>query len=357
MINLPPKLTPSELLCCDGLPRSIDELLRGSRSLRREGGLPEAERCALAALEASQAPVTYVSQAAALIHLADVHRDMGKLGSALADCQKAYRIFQRQPSPYQRHNEAVAAYALGLQHQLLSNWTNALKWYHESSELFERVKEDWTAVNALAWLDSCTRVQRLMEMVGEYLTAALTDREMDFSTRIWVPIILLQKDRSVVEQLAIEESDHELTAELRPFQVCPFEEGWSISLTPGVEYEGREIPDKVRGPMGAGEGDHALVEWGKIPANPDNLERLNDLEGGDFGRDIDGKIYAIRPVRRRMIGGEEIVEDQIGPITALLKPAPSPPGVAPPPEPPAPPPEPSADPTEAYSELVRMVGG
>jgi len=128
MITLPLKLTPSESLCCEELPPSIDELLRGSRSLRRAGRLLEAERHALDAMQASQKPGTNVSQAMALIHLADVHRDMGKLGPALADCQKAYRIFQRQPSHYQRHNEAVAVYALGLVHQLLGSEMDAINY-------------------------------------------------------------------------------------------------------------------------------------------------------------------------------------------------------------------------------------
>ena len=62
MINLPPQLTPSELLCCEDLPPFIDELLQGSRSLRREGRLPEAERCVLDAMQASQKPGANISQ-------------------------------------------------------------------------------------------------------------------------------------------------------------------------------------------------------------------------------------------------------------------------------------------------------
>jgi len=366
MINLPPQLTPSELLCCEKLPPSIDELLRGSRSLRGEGRLPEAERCALDAMQVSQEPGANVSQAVALIHLADVHRDMGKLGPALADCQKAYRIFQRQPSHYQRHNEAVAAYALGLVHQLLGNWTNALKWYHESSELFQRVKEDWAAVNALAWLDSCTRVQRLMEMLSEYLTAALTYREMDLSTHIWVPIILLEKDGLLVEQLAIEESGHELTPDLVSFRVHTLEEGWRISPSPRVEYDAQEIPDDVRWALDANEEDHALVQW-EESANLDEMEELVESDVGKFVRDDAGRIFVIRP-GPRVIGGEDHSdESRIGHIPALLRPAPSPPGAASPPSRPStppsprpstpPPPRPPADSIEPYSELLGMVGG
>ena len=326
MINLPPKLTPSELLCCDGLPRSIDELLRGSRSLRREGGLPEAERCALAALEASQAPVTYVSQAAALIHLADVHRDMGKLGSALADCQKAYRIFQRQPSPYQRHNEAVAAYALGLAHQTLGGEMDALKWYQASGELFERVKEDWTAVNALVQVEACTRVQRWMETLSEHLTAVWTRMDAGFATRIWVPIVLLEGEERGFAVAELEIDEYIVAGELKvggeSFRVHLLKGEQPLSLAAGVEYYGLGIPDEARELLGAGAGDYALVVRGKNPdqEGPGVLETLGGPEFGEFVRDDEGKINFVRP-DATVIGGEDIGEDLwVGYITALLRP-------------------------------------
>jgi hypothetical protein len=302
---------------------------------------------------------------------------MGKLGLALADCQKAHRIFQRQPSHYQRHNEAVAVYALGLEHQLLGSKVDALKWYQASGELFERVKEDWITVNALARVDTCTRIQRWMGMLSEYLTAALTYREMDFSTRVWVPIILLEKDGSVVEQLAIEELDHELTADLRPFQVCPLEEGWRISMGPGIEYDAQEIPDDVRWALDAEKEDHALVQWEESfdQANLDEMEEFIESDVGEFVRDAAGRIHVVRPgpVRPVVIGDRDRSDaPRPGHIPALLRPAPSPPGAAPPPpgpspsppptpsSPPQPTPSPSRPPTispEPYSKLLHMVGG
>jgi len=325
MINLPLTLTPSELLCRDELPPFIDELLRGSRSLRREGRLSEAERCALDVVEVSQEPGTIVSQAVALIHLADVHREMGKLGPALADCQKARPIFQRQPSRDQRHNEAVATYALGLVHQLLGSEVDALRWYRVSDQLLERAREDWATVNALAQVETCTRIRRWMETLSEYLTAVRTRPDVNLSNRIWVPITLseskdpgfamaeLEIDRYVVRR--------QLTVNRESFRVQPLKGKRPISLVPGVEYYALEIPDAARGSLGASEGDYALVVRKKDAdrEGPGVLETLSGPEFGHFERGADGKISFIRP-DAKVIGGDDIGEDlQVGYVTALLK--------------------------------------
>ncbi len=326
MINLPPQLTPSELLCCEELSQSIDELLRGSRSLRREGRLPEAERCVLDAMQASQEPGANVSQAVALIHLADVHRDMGKLGPALADCQKAYRFFQRQPSHYQRHNEAVAAYALGLVHQLLGSEMDALKWYQASGELFERVKDDWTTVNALAQVETCTRVRRWMETLSEYLTAIRTRTDTSLATGIWVPIVLSEGEEPgfAIAELEIDRYrvERRLIVNGKSFRMQPLKGTRRIFLDPGVKYYALEIPDEARGTLGASKGDYALVGRGKEAdkEGPGVLETLGGPEFGHFKRGADGKINFIRS-DATVIGGEDIDKDfQVGYITALLKP-------------------------------------
>ncbi len=327
MINLPSTLTPSALLRREELPPFVDELLRGSRSLRREGRLPEAERCALDVIEASQEPGTNVSQAVALIHLADVHREMGKLRPALVDCQKAYPIFQRQPSRDQRHNEAVAAYALGLAHQLLGSEMDALRWYQEAAQLFERAREDWAAVNALAQVETCTRIRRWMETLSEYLTAARTrSTDANLGTGVWVPVVPSDGDGGefAIVELRIDQYrlEREATVNGESFRVHPLRGTRRISLVPGVEYYALQVPDEARGPLGAGEGDYALVVRKKDAdrEGPGVLETLSGPEFGHFERDDEGNINFIRP-DAQVIGGKDIGEDfQVGYINALLKP-------------------------------------
>jgi len=327
MLDLPPTLTPSELLYCEELPSFVDELLQSSRSLRRQGRLPEAERCSLDVLEASQEPGSSTSQAVALIHLADVHREMGKLGPALADCQKAHPIFQRQPSRDQRHSEAVAAYALGLIHQSLGSDIDALKWYQEAGQLFERVKKNWATVSASDRVETCIRVQRWMETLTRYLAVVRTHTHTILNTCILVPVILAEGEESkfAVAELGIDEYiiGRELTINGKPFCVQPVTGNDHVSLEPGVEPYALYIPSEVYEPLGANEGDLALVVPAKSASKPDTdmLERLSEAQEGSFVRDIDGgRIYFIRPVPR-VIGSGDIQEgQQIGYIAALLKP-------------------------------------
>ena len=326
MINLPLELTPSELLCCEELPPYVDELLGGSRAYRRQGEWSEAERWALDAVGASQEPDARASQAVALIHLADVHRDVGRLGPALAACQQAYRIFKRQMSHPQRHNEAVAAYALGLVHQLLGSDMEALKWYQASSERFERVKDEWTAVNALAQVETCTRVQRWMGTLSEYLTAARTRASATAGAHMWVPVRLSEAEGGgfAIAELEIDQYTvgDRLMVDGRSFRVQSLKGGRPISVVPGGGYYGLEVPDEARTPLGASEGDYALVVRGKAVdrEGPGVLETDAGPEFGDFKRDASGKINFIR-TGAATIGGDDIDEAfQIGYVTGLLKP-------------------------------------
>jgi len=325
MINLPPNLTPSELLCREELSPFVDKLLQTSRSMRREGRFSEARRLALDAVEAGQESVASTDQAVALVHLADVHREMGELGPALAECERAYPVFQRQTSGCQRHNEAVAAYALGVVHQLLGSDMDALRWYQESVRLFDRVKEDWAAVNALAQVEVCARVQRWMKTVSEYLTAVRTRADVDPVVGIWVPIILSDGSGEpgfAVAKLGIGKyvMERRLIVNGKVFRVQRLEGGPPVLLTPGVEYYALEVPDEARDSLGVGEGDYALIERGRSldQEGPGVLE-TDEPTFGHFERDEKGKISFTR-FGTKVIGGMKIGADvQVGYVIALLK--------------------------------------
>jgi tetratricopeptide (TPR) repeat protein len=327
MIHLPLHLTPSELVCCEELPSFVDDLLQSSRSLRKQCRIPEAERCARDSLEASQEPSTKSSYAVALIHLADLNRQVGKLGPALAECQRAYRIFQHHVSRYQRHNEAVAAYALGLVYQLLGSDMDALRLYRESDQLFERVKEDWAAVNALTQVEACTRVQRWIGTLRGYLTTAQNRANTNHLTGIRVPIILSDSEeiRFAVAELDIDEYvvARRLTVNGESFRMQNLTGTRRISMATGVEYYALEIPAEAHETLGASEGDYALVRREKSPnqVGPGVLEMAGEPEFGSFQRDDEGNVHFVRS-DATVIGEEDIGEDVgVGYIIALLKPS------------------------------------
>lgn len=326
MTNLPSVTTPSELLCCEELPPFIDKLLQRSRSLRRKGHLAEAERCALDVVQVSREPGTNISLALALIHLADTHRKMGKLGPALAECQRAHSILQHQSSRARRHNEAMAAYALGLVHHLLGNEMDALKWYQEACQILERAKEDWGSVDSRDGVEICTQIRHWIEVLSTHLTAIRIHANSGRGTCFWMPTMLIKDEGSEFAMAELEIDTHVIGVELNvngeSFHIEPLTDKRPFSLKPGVEPWALGIPDEVQEPLGASNGDYALVVWEKDADEVDasKLETLSEAQSGEFKRDTDGNIYFVCPARR-VIGGEDIEEDvEVGWVAALLKP-------------------------------------
>jgi hypothetical protein len=346
MIILLPQLTPSELLRYIDPAPFINELLQHSRTQRQEGALVEAERFALEALDDSREAADHVSQGAALICLADVHREMGKLGPALSDCQRAHRIFQRQPSRYQRHNEAIAAYALGLVHHLIGNDVDALKWYHNARKQFERARREWAAVNALKRVEACDYVLCWLEMLTKRLIAAQAGLEMNLSTRFQVPAVRSSDDeaRFVIVEMEIDRYrfGHYATINGDLFQLQSVRADQHISMRPGTRCYALKIPVEAHEFLGASEGDYALIAWGGDVnrEGPGVLEALSGPEFGSFERDDEGDIQFVSFKEAVVIGSEDIADDfGVGYIIALLKH------------------ESMPDSADPYAMLLHMVGG
>jgi hypothetical protein len=322
MIRLPAQLMPSELLCCEDLSPFIRRLLEGACKLASESKWDEAERCLLHAVEATQEMGAPLNRGVALVHMGDIHRAMGKPGPALIDYRRAQRIFKCQAPCRQRHNEAVASYALGLVHHLLGSEMDALKWYDKSTELLRIARAHWAGVNALARVDACSRLERWMAVLSDDMTGSLTHSEASPSFEVWVPVVLAEKGGSCVEQVEVRKRDSELEGQVNRFRVHPLEEHWSPTLAPDSQYGALEMPAEIRRTLHAGEGDHALIQW-EGSSDAGTREPMGELslpDLGGFSRDIQGRIYFTRPVTRIIGGGRENDYVRIGRIAARLEP-------------------------------------
>jgi hypothetical protein len=360
MVILLPQLTPSELLCYADPAPFINELLQRSRLQRRDGLLIEAERFALEALDDSRDAVDHVSQGAALICLADVHREMGRLGSVLNDCQRAYRIFQRQPSRYQRHNEAVAAYALGLVHHLIGNDVDALKWYRAARKQFEKVQREWAAVNALSRVEACDYVLCWLKVLIGHLIAAQASQKVNLAACFQVPAVCSsdEKERFAIVEMEIDRYRFDRHAMINGdlFRLQSIQEDQPVSLKPGAKCYALDIPEEAYESLSASEGDYALIAWGKEVdrEGPAVLEALSGPEFGSFKRDDEGHINFVSFKEAVVIGSEDITDDfEVGYVVALLKretaAESSPPNLSASTREPEPP--------EPYTRLLHLVGG
>jgi hypothetical protein len=373
MIVLLPQLTPSELLRYSDLAPFINELLQRSRSQRQEGFLSKAERFALDALSDSREAGDHVSQGAALVCLADVHREMGKLGTALGDCQRAHRIFQRQPSRYQRHNEAIAAYALGLVLHLLGNDVDALKWYRTACKQFEKARRDWAAVNDLNRVEACDYVLCWLKTLIKHLIAAQAGTDVNLFTRFRVPVVRSDDDmgRFTIVEMKIDRYrfDPHVMINDDVFHLVSIGEDRPVSLSPGIRCYVLQVPVEACAFLGASEGDYALVAWGRDAdeEGPAVLEALSGPEFGNFERDDEGNIRFVSFKEAIVIGRDDITGDLgVGYIIALLKQEHrsensfsqrSKPSAALASKPSSPFPSQESKPEATYTKLVRMVGG
>lgn len=180
----------SSLLHFEHILPVVRTLLEKSREYREECEWVEAERCASDAREFCQEARNHVGLALARLYLADFYRVVGELGRAMELCRVAYDAIRGQSSRSQRHNEAVAAYALGLlcEQQLFGNAMQALHWYQEALKQFKEAQEHWTTLindrartstrAADAFSEKTTSKQRHLRALRQILTTHFDEEEL-----------------------------------------------------------------------------------------------------------------------------------------------------------------------------------
>jgi hypothetical protein len=174
MIGIQSTSAPSAWVHYEQVSPVVEKLLKESSALRRKFEWIQAARCALDAQEFCQETGAHVGLAVAQIHMVDFYCEVGELGQAIAVCEAAYQTLHSQPGRVHRHNEAVAAYALGLLHQLrlFGGHIQALHWYQEALQLFKTAQEYWAMCNAKSQIQVCRRAGR---QIAKYRDDMITD--------------------------------------------------------------------------------------------------------------------------------------------------------------------------------------
>ncbi len=164
MIGIPPASAPPALAYVEQSSPLVRRLLEYCRSAMREQRWNHARLCAQDVIAICKETGDHMGEALALIHLADFYCEVGELGEAIERCAIAYQLFRQQAAPVQRHNEAVAAYALGLLSELQpTGFTDALSWYQEAAQLLGRAREYWATINYGAKVRLCNETRSTIE--------------------------------------------------------------------------------------------------------------------------------------------------------------------------------------------------
>ena len=162
MIGVRFEQAPSSLASYGQLSPDIRRLLEESRRARRAYDWPQAAGCALDACQLCKTAGLNVGLALAQLHLVDFYSEVGEIGQATKLALHAHEILQRQPARAQRHNEAVAAYALGLLHQLqlFGDPLEAWNWYEDALEQFGVAEGHWATLRARSQIETCRRARQ-----------------------------------------------------------------------------------------------------------------------------------------------------------------------------------------------------
>lgn len=165
MIGIPTEFAPSALLYYDQGPAPVQTLLEKTRAFQRRREWSQAERCAVDARGLCRENFDHPGTAAAQLHLAEIYGEVGELGQAIEQSLAAYELLSRQPAQVQRHNEAIAAYTLGIlcERRLFDSERRALYWYQKALQQFQEAQEYWASRNERSQFELCQRIREWIE--------------------------------------------------------------------------------------------------------------------------------------------------------------------------------------------------
>lgn len=324
MIFLTADLTPFALFYHREPSDFARRLLERAEQRRRAGELREAELYAHQARQHSHEARAYIDQAASLVLLSDIYREMGKLGPALRSAREAYEVLQRQPGLDQRHNEAVAAYNLGLIHHLLGNDVEALNWYQNARQMLDLAREHWAAQKELSLMNACQRLSRWVAELSESLSHEEGRGGLQFSLILPARLMGSKDGQLSVAKLKLDGLLPEPNLRIgdRTFELHPFP-GKPAVVHPGESYLIFEVPEQIGSRFGARRGDCILArrvsDWG-TGGGYYLLNGAAGLDAGQFHRDGTGKVFFQSLITGRVIGGIEGGDFSVYDPLALLRP-------------------------------------
>ena len=328
MISLPSLLTPSSLLYRENLAPAAQALWEECQEICAEDRWARVEEIAQKARDLQRTERDWIGYAVILLRLGDLCRRVGKLGPAQEFCEQARDIFHRyQCVSEQCHNEAIAAYALGLVNQQLGSERKAQGCYEQALRLFKRAEKHWIAAGDTKLAKRCHQVSLWVKKLIEHVRYVRSHGKLISSSHSvcvcpW-PIISQEDCQLADLEVGWYTPLPQARVGDRVFQAYSIEYP-TLTLKPGEEYCVVKAPEQgLLLDVGLQRGDYVLIEEGEeAGAIAVTLDEQGEVLYGRFERLEDGSIRFIpsdpnKPPR--IIGDPD--ELLTGVIIGSLKPA------------------------------------
>ena len=301
----------------------VRERLKTYHQLRQDNQWKKAEEQVLDTLRFCRESDDCIGMALTQLHLALFYSEVGEISQAVRCCEEAYQGFRRQTMLSQRHNEALAAYALGSIYELFPSSSGlALCWYQEALRLLEMVKEYWASLNDVQHFNAYHQICRWTKDQVKEITALCSNQhfhhprfdiwrldsaDRPFNRPDGVRGYIIGDDRVLIEDTYY-----------RPEPAVDIGEDH-----PNYYFALPLQKDRLRIPEGE-TGDYMLIrqQW---RADEEELgviwESGRGWEAVNFTRGSDGEFRFDSPARK-VIGGDPTGKLK-GYVVAVLRPAPS----------------------------------
>jgi tetratricopeptide (TPR) repeat protein len=272
-------------------------VVRGLDALKA-GHLDEAERLARDALETARKGGHLPGEGMAALFLSNLCWGTGRTQPALELARRAREVFQQQPGPDQRHNEAIAVLNLGLVYHLTGEYAGALNEYYTARKLLNKAYQHWTFHNEVEQAEECERLKQWIDhLTGRLIESAPHERVLT----LFLPVD--SADGTQAHLWGEYARDASLLWSGRTLRVVPLRE-WLVLTADCCVFplpKDPQVHQLVQQQVGE-DDNYILAQPGDpLPDDPFYISCSKDSQGiitGLFIRQRDGTIIAtVQPLR------------------------------------------------------------
>lgn len=243
---------------------AVQWVIRGLELLT-EGNPEKAEPLFIEALEIARHGHHSLGKGMAALCLTNLYWGTGRLLQAHELAHQAYKIFQKQSGPDQRHNEAAAAFNLGLVHHLMGDLLEAINDYHQAQQALTSAHQYWVACKEYRRADQCIQLGR---WIDHLLQTVLTSAPDERKPTLFLPIHLA--DGGTATLWGQHGQGVSLIVDGKTLQVSPlYPQKWLVLTADCCVFP---LPDEMHPPIQqefGQDGDYVLAQPGDpLPGDP-----------------------------------------------------------------------------------------